>query len=72
MNPDLMHAELDEDELQRTLEIRKAVQSSAFNLSVTLELALEHSDLTIPEMTAIVSTLASLSKMTLTMNINDK
>lgn len=71
MNPALKQAELDL-ELEQTLAIRKAVQSSAFNLSVTLELALEHSNLMIPEMAAIASTLASLSKLTLTMNINDK
>jgi rRNA maturation endonuclease Nob1 len=71
MNPDYMEAELSQEELERTVAIRKVAEASIANLAATIELMIEQSDMMIPEISAATHTLASLKNLAVTMNINE-
>jgi rRNA maturation endonuclease Nob1 len=71
MNPDYMEAELSQEELERTVAIRKVAEASIANLAATIELMIEQSDMMIPEISAAAHTLASLKNLAVTMNINE-
>jgi rRNA maturation endonuclease Nob1 len=71
MNPDYMEAELSQEELERTVAIRKVAKASIENLAATIELMIEQSDMMIPEISAAAHTLSSLKNLAVTMNINE-
>ena len=70
MSIDYMEAELRQEEFERTVAIRKVAAASIVNLTATIELMIEQSDMMIPEMVAAAELLSSLQKMSVAMDIN--